>query len=52
MNMFSILKKDEKWSEFKYPLCGWRLESRVIPLKKSGVTTSPLDRVKVVFTGY
>jgi hypothetical protein len=34
--------------KISYPLIGRRFEPRVVPLKKSGVTTSPLDGVTVI----
>jgi hypothetical protein len=48
MNIFSMLKKYEDYSEVKYPLIRWRLEPRVVPLRKSGVPTSPLVEVTVI----
>jgi hypothetical protein len=52
MNIISILKKDEDYSQINYPLIGWRLEPRVVPLRKSGVPTSPLDGVTIILIQY
>jgi hypothetical protein len=52
MNIFSILKKDEDYSQIKYPLIGWRLEPRVVSLRKSGVPTSPMDGVTIIIVQY
>jgi hypothetical protein len=48
MKIFKTLKKDEEYSKINHPLDGLRLEPKPVALKKSDVTTSPLDRVTVI----
>jgi hypothetical protein len=47
MNIFSLLKDHEECTCISYPLSGWWLEPRVVPLKKNSVPTSPLDGVTI-----
>jgi hypothetical protein len=48
MIIFSILKEDDEYSLEQYALYGLRLDPLSVPLKKSGVTTRPLDGVSVL----
>jgi hypothetical protein len=50
MKIFSIVKKDEDYSEINCPLGGLRLEPRAA--NQSGVTTSPLDGGTVILVLY
>jgi hypothetical protein len=50
MKIFSILKKDEEYSEIHCPLAKWSLEPMGGPPKQSGVPTSPLDGVILSYT--
>jgi hypothetical protein len=47
MKIFRTLKKDEEYSKINHPLGGLRLEPKPVSLKKSDLTTSPLDRVTI-----
>jgi hypothetical protein len=46
------VKEEEESSEINYALFGWQLKPRVIPLKKSGATTCPLDKVTFILVIY
>jgi hypothetical protein len=48
MIIFTLPKEHKEYRGKNSPLDGWRLEPRVIPLKKSGVPTSPLDGVTAI----
>jgi hypothetical protein len=43
MKVLKTLEKDEEYSKINHPLEGLRLEPKPVSLKKSDVTTSPLD---------
>jgi hypothetical protein len=48
MKIFRKLEKDEEYSEINHPVGGFWLEPKPVSLKKSDVTTSPLDLGTVI----
>jgi hypothetical protein len=52
MKIFRLSKDSEDKDKINRALTSIRLEPRGGPPKKSGVTTSPLDRVTVFLIGY
>jgi hypothetical protein len=52
MNIFSILKIDDRFSLNQNPLDGLRLDLSSVSPNRSGVTTTPLDGVSVLLIPY
>jgi hypothetical protein len=52
MNIFTALKEEEGCFYINYPLVGWRLKPKPVPLQQSSVTPSSLDRVTVILIQY